>query len=172
MIIAWQQYNRTLAAANNLVAHGRPSGDPEHPLRDTFFRHNHLLELEAGTVSGIHFPYVVCGPLDGMPVGVQPAMRKKIMATMLFMDHPGSLDVDALEQVQQRTYEVMMQFVSRYLHDYETLGSCGPFAKIDPTKMLFQEVGPTAQADYGWKLRLEFLEPAPEFSFDPSKWND
>lgn len=171
MIIAWQDYNQQLAEQNKLTAHGKPDGAGQ--FRNTFFRNNDFLEAEAATISLLHTPFVVCGRIDGRPVAKVPALRKKIQTTMYFLGYVGGSGValtDTLEQVQQQTYDLMMQFIARYLEDHQVSGACGPFAKLDAERMIFQQAGPFLQAHYGWQLRMDFVEDAPEFLFDSSKW--
>lgn len=171
MITAWQNYNKALATANKLTAHGQPDG--AGLARNTFFRSNDFFEVEAATVSRRHSPFIVCGPIDGVPVGDTPALRKKVRTVIFFLGHVGNTGTgltDTLESVQQQTYDLMMQFIARYINDYEATGACGPFGHLSPGRMSFQMIGPTLQGDYGWRLQIEFIENAPEFLYDPSKW--
>jgi hypothetical protein len=171
MIQAWQAYNRQIAENNKMVAHGKPSADDPSILRNSFFRNNKFQEMEAAQISSIHSPYIVCGELAGKPSGVDLVRKKTIKTNLYFLAHVAE-SLDKLEEVQQKTFEVMMQVISRYLRDFEVTRSCGPFRSLDINKMFWREVGPLHQWEYGWQLYLEFQQDGNDFNYDPSKWFD
>jgi hypothetical protein len=171
MIIAWQAYNRTLAEKNKQVAHGHPDADNPDIIRNSFFRNNNFDETVTAAASGNiqSNPYVICGPVTCKPVGAKGALRLTIKARMFFFGRVYE-NYDNREIIQQQTWDVMLEFISRYLEDHETTGMCGPFKRLDPEKMFWQQVGPSSLNDYGWVLDLEFLQAADPLNFDASKW--
>jgi hypothetical protein len=171
MIQAWQAYNRQIAEKNKLVAHGRPSADNPAVLRNSFFRNNNFQEMEAAQISSIHSPYIVCGELAGKPAGVELVRKKTIKTRLYFLAHVAE-SLDNLEAVQEMTFDVMMEVISRYKYDSEEYGACGPFRRLDINKMFWREVGPIKQWEYGWLLDMEFQEDGNDFNYDPSKWFD
>jgi len=162
---AWINYNQSVAEKNKIVAHGAitPSGDT----RKSFFRN--MDEAAAGMATGVHSPFIVLEELSGGFTGVLPGARKKVRTRIYFLGHVHET-LNDLNTVQTTTETVMIQFLSRYSYDLEVLGACGPFSKFDPSKATFAEVGPLLQNAYGWRIDLEFLNPAPELNYNPEKW--
>ncbi len=169
MILAWQMYNRQIAETNRQVAHGRPDVDNPGTLRNSFFRNNDFHEQQVANQVLIHSPYIVCGPVAGKPSGSSSAYKKTTKARMFFLAHVGE-SMDNLELVQDQTFSVMTEWISKYLHDFLTTGMCGPFMRLDITHMFWQQVGPISQWEYGWQLDMDFQDKGDNFHYDSSKW--
>lgn len=169
MVLAWQTYNRHIAENNKLVGHGRPSDNDPGILRNSFFRNNDFLEQQIANEVTIHSPYVVCGPVAGKPAGSPPAYKMTIRATLYFLAHVDGTN-DNLEQVQDLTFTVMAEWISRYLFDHEEQGMCGPFTNLKLDRLSWEQIGPMGQDDYGWRLMIDFQEKGDAFVYDPSKW--
>lgn len=169
MVLVWQTYNRALAESNMLVAHGHPSEEDPGTLRNSFFRNNDFLEQQIANEVTIHSPYVVCGPLAGKPAGKPPAYKMTIRATLYFLAHVDGTN-DNLEQVQDLTFTVMAEWISKYLKDHEEQGMCGPFTNLKLDGLSWEQIGPMGQEDHGWRLSIDFQQKGDAFIYDPSKW--
>lgn len=187
----WQQYLAKLCGEHYLVLHGRlvDSSLPvvRSNVRRAWFRMNDFRELLASEQTAIHYPAVVHEDYSFFikdNSGTGDDVRNGITSTLLFIDKPtnsdsGSGNVDAIEEAQQRSWDVMQDFIARMWSDYLQGQMCGPIlfslnnVRCTPIGTEFQEVT-------GWRCALYFEtknnisdnvdgkwinEPLPDYSF-------
>lgn len=167
MILEWNLYNKRLAEANKQTAHDHPCIDQPEVFRQSFFRS--FEEAESAEQTGIHFPCVLTGPVSGKIKGPVGASRKAVRATMFFLARVQETYED-LEAKQEQTFSIMMEFISKYLHDDETNGYCGPFKHLDSESFYWEPVGPVLNWQFGWRLRMDFLVGGADLIFNSQKW--
>ncbi len=109
--------------------------------------------------------------IAGFSGQVQQQTRLVYRARILFLSHvPESATesmADEIEEAQNEAFEVMMDFWSRIVWEYENGDKCAFMNELlNPS---FEPVGPINQWEYGWAMDIYFSVDSPDYN--PANWN-
>lgn len=162
-------YFKQLSIDNKLIAH---THEVNGEVRNSFFRFNDTEEFIAGLVNNAHSPFVIHFGFDGRYTTDNGAVPKRVLGNSLafLCKVDNAMDMDAVENAYDTSFEAMEQFVSRVLWEFDTNGSCSPFSNIDPARFSFNPYDMNGNL-YGWILNFNDEVYADEVNkFDATKW--
>lgn len=155
----FQDYMATLAAAHKKVLHGTNG-------RKSFFRMGS--EEDLASISGkAASPMVV---ITGMAGQIREFTSLQYAARVYFLSHVPEAKInlaDEIEKAQEEAFNVMMDFWTRLVKEFEEDGSCAFTEDLQSPN--FQPIGPVNQFEVGWELTIRFGVDGPEY--DEDNWN-
>lgn len=171
-----KNFFRMLSVLNKQVRHNHADENNEGIKRKSFIQIDNPEELTAAVLNQAHIPMVVHADFEGKPVDKNGSIRIRNINELLFLDKPQTLATDvtvtaANDRAYNRSFSVMMEFISWMYETYEETGQCGPFKDIDVSLFSWRKQDYILDGYVGWILNFPDEVSAKEITeFDDSKW--
>lgn len=171
-----KNFFKLLSQKHYLVKHDAVIPDSDGLKRKSFIAIDNPEELAAATINQGHFPMVVHSGFEGKPVDKNGSIRIRNTNELIFLDKPQATPLDvtttsANDAAFNRSFEVMMDFISYMYETYEEYGACGPFKMIDVSLFNWRVQEYIEDGMVGWVLSfIDEVNASDILNFDSSKW--
>lgn len=170
-----KNFFKQLSANHYLVRYGQMD---DGIVRKSFINIDNEEELAAAVINQAHFPMVVHVDFQGRPVDKSGSVRVQIINELMFLDKPIQ-DADmptvdlANNAARNRSFDVMIDFISWMNEEYEENGSCGPFKDINLNTFKWRMQDYISDGLLGWVLEFtDEVSAAQLLAFDENKWDE
>lgn len=159
-----------------LVKHNHVIPDSDGLKRKSFMAIDNDEELPAATINQGHFPMVVHVGFEGRPVSKDGSIRIRNVNELMFLDKPlttaeNVTTTSANDAAYNRSFSVMMDFLSWMYEEYEETGGCGPFKEFDIALCNWRMLDYVQDGFVGWSLVFsDDVKATDILVFDESKW--
>jgi hypothetical protein len=173
-----KEFFKMLSTIHYQVKYNQVIPDSEGMKRKSFMVIDNAEELPAAMMNQIHFPCVAHVDFSGKPVDKNGSIRVKNNNELLFLDKPltTALNVtttSANDAAFDRSFAVMMDFISWMYEKYEETGNCGPFKNIDLNLFNWRKQDYIQDGCVGWILTFsDEVSAADIIVYDAGKWNE
>lgn len=171
-----KNFFKLLSQKHYMVKHDAIEPDSGGMKRKSFIAIDNPEELAAAVINQGHFPMVVHTGFEGKPVDKNGSIRIRNINELLFLDKPQTTELDitvtsANDAAFNRSFAVMMDFISYMYETYEEYGACGPFKDIDLSLFNWRVQEYIEDGIVGWVLSfIDEVSANDILSFNPAKW--
>lgn len=156
MNIAYIEYFRSLAKANQDIAHEQGSGKN---VRNSFF--DGEADLSISTTLRVDYPCMVLPKYSGKLSGDFLQVSDLMTGSFEIRQHvTNPADLKARTEAEDRCKRIAFDFIAYMLRQVEETGSCGPITNFDINSVRYDFPGLVGNSDVGCSVSFQFEEDA------------
>jgi len=171
-----KDFFKLLATIHYEVRHDELIAGGNGMKRKSFIHIDNPEEITAAVMNQLHVPCVAHINFEGKPINRKDSIRVRIANELLFLDKVATTTLlptkeKAYAAALERSFNVMMDFISYMHNEYEEKERCGPFEDIDLNLFSWRMQDDYSDGFVGWTLTwADEVKATDLLGFDENKW--